>query len=200
MRRRTFLHTLATVAAPLLAPTAAFATDDAVVVEPKELEGVLVNPGMGLETFNRFNPSGPKMPPGPGLLEPPANYPVCSIAYFRLWWQELEPKQGVFNFDRIESLLKQARAHGQDLALRFMPWFPPHWWQTPEWFKRQAAHYFRCRFRQWEGPQRGLSEQDYWAPDFNDAWFLDRTEALVQAFGEKFNGHPDLAYLDIGSV
>lgn len=204
LTRRAFLcrsTLLAAAGAGLRLPSALASEGAAVVVEPKELDGPLVNPGIGLETFNRFNRRGAK-PQSAAFdpKDPPANYPVCSLAYFRLWWQELEPKQDAFNIDRIASLLKQARADGQDLALRFMPWFPMRELETPEWFKRQAARFFRCRFRQWQGPQRGLTERDYWAPDFNDAWFLDRTEALVQAFGEKFDGHPDLAYLDIGSV
>ncbi len=168
---------------------------DTVVVAPREIAEVLVNPGMGFETFHAMNGEGP------GKRPPPENYPTCSVAYFRLWWKELEPEEGRYRFERVSELLAKGRAHHQDLALRFMPWFSMlERDSTPEWFKRKATRSFRCKFHRWAGPKRGPTEGDYWAPDFNDPFFLDRQEGLVRAFGEKFNGHPELAYLDIGSI
>lgn len=161
-----------------------------VTVTPQEIDDLLVNPGIGFETFHHFN--GEKQV---------KNYPVCSIAYFRLWWKQLEPEEGRYEWQQIETLLEKAKSHRQDVALRFMPWFAMlERDSTPEWFKRKATRSFRCKFNRWAGPTRGPTEQDYWAPDFNDPFYLDRQESLVRAFGERFNGHPDVAYLDIGSI
>jgi hypothetical protein len=145
---------------------------------------------MGIETFHCFH--GEKNVP---------NYPQSSIAYFRLWWKQVEPEEGRYDLTRVEELLRQARAHGQDLAMRFMPWFATLGHDsTPEWFKRKATRSFRCRFKHWAGKQKGLTAEEYWAPDFNDPFYLERQEALLRAFGERFNGHPEMAYLDIGGM
>ncbi|MFZ5501427.1 MAG: beta-galactosidase, partial [Candidatus Micrarchaeota archaeon] len=156
------------------------------VVQPKEIDDILVNPGIGFETFHRFN----------GDKEV-RNYPMCSIAYFRFYWDQVEPEEGRYAFDKIEALLEKAREHGQDLALRFAPMdTDPH---VPAGYRAKAKGFsFATKHPSWH-PKAGQEAQT-WAPDFNDPYFLARQEALVQAFGERFNGHPDLIRMDIGSM
>src|SRR4030042_6104472 len=77
------------------------------IVEPEVTDEVLVNPGMGFETFHSFNGDGQNM-----WAE---NYPECSIAYFRFYWDKLEPQEGRYNFELIDSLLEKAQERGQDL-------------------------------------------------------------------------------------
>lgn len=200
--RRRFLVALTSAGLARGLTSTAAATDVAdrlQTVEPPPIDDVLVNPGVGLETFHTFN-ADPASPANRGPRRV-ANYPQCSIAYFRLTWKELEPDEGRYNLGRVASLLEQARSHGQELALRFMPWFATLEAQyVPEWFKRKAQRHFRCRFNVWAGPHKGLTKDDFWAPDFNDPYYLDRQESLVAAFGERFNGHPNLCRMDIGSV
>jgi len=93
-----------------------------VEVKPRELDEVLVNPGIGFETGGCFN--------GDRKVR---NYPVCSIAYFRFYWDRLEPEEGRYAFDLIEQLLTKARERGQDLALRFMPMDTDP--KAPAWFR-----------------------------------------------------------------
>jgi hypothetical protein len=38
------------------------------------------------------------------------------------------------------------------------------------------------------------------SPDYNDPDFLDRQERLAAALAGRFNGHPDLAHIDIGHI
>ena len=74
---------------------------------PQETNDVLVNPGMGWTTFHSCNGD-----------EKNRNYPRASIAYFRLYWDQLEPEEGVFRWDIIDDIIDRARAAGQDVALR----------------------------------------------------------------------------------
>jgi len=67
---------------------------------------------MGFEIFHSFNSDERNT-----RLE---YYSKCSIAYFRFYWDTLEPEEGKYNFDLIDSLLDKGRQNGQDLALRFM--------------------------------------------------------------------------------
>src|SRR5690349_4404425 len=79
-----------------------------VVVRPAEIQDVLVNPGMGITTFQRFNgqalnsglewsEEGPttKLP----QADPPPDFPGTSISYCRWFWDVLEPEPGKFRWD-----------------------------------------------------------------------------------------------------
>src|SRR5450759_3259857 len=76
-----------------------------VVVRPKPIDDVLVNPGIGFMTFQRFN--GDKLNDGLKWTEGyPIEFhsfsvvleirklPATSISYFRIYWKFFEPDQG----------------------------------------------------------------------------------------------------------
>src|SRR6267142_6530638 len=73
-----------------------------VVVRPKEIHDVLVNPDMGITTFQRFNGQEPNPPlkwseVGPATKLPAAatspDFPEASVAYCRWYWNVVEPEQ-----------------------------------------------------------------------------------------------------------
>ena len=155
---------------------------DNYIVEPEVTDEALVNPGMGFETFHSFNGDQRNI-----LAE---NYPECSIAYFRFYWDKLEPQEGRYNFELIDSLLEKAQERGQDLALRFMSTSSADLSAgTPKWYMEKAKGYWYTK-----NNRRG------WAPDHNDPYFLARQEELISAFGERYNGHKNIIRMDIGSV
>ncbi len=138
MNRRRFLKT---ASASVLGPAAVHLSDTAwarrsgfVVVEPKASDELLVNPGMGFETFHCFNADE--------RIRRLDYYPECSIAYYRFYWDKLEPREGRYDFDQIDSLLDRARDSGQDLALRFMPMSTTNERTgTPLWYMERAKTY-----------------------------------------------------------
>ena len=71
----------AALTAPLTT-SAAVAVNDTNLITPREIDDVLVNPGMGFETAGVLG-KGRKI----------RNYPVCSIAYSRFYWDELSPRK-----------------------------------------------------------------------------------------------------------
>lgn len=160
--------------------------NDAALVNPKPIDDVLTNPGIGFEC---------------GLQADRAikNYPSCSIAYFRFYWDKLEPEEGQYNFALIDDILKRARELGRDLALRFMPMDTSP--KAPAWYRAKDKGFtFKVKAAGWE---KGLKKGDLvetWAPDFNSAIFLEKQEALVESFGKRYNGHPDIIRMDIGSI
>ncbi len=152
------------------------------LIKPQTTDAILVNPGMGFETFHCFN--------GDERLAGARNYPECSIAYFRFYWDRLEPEEGKYDFELIDSLLERARQSGQDLALRFMPTSSANLNKgTPRWYMD--------KYKGYRYTKRGRKG---WAPDHNDPVFLARQQQLVAAFGERYNGHPNLIRMEIGSV
>lgn len=169
-------------------------------MRPREIDDVLVNPGMGFVTGRSFNDDTHRKTVKGIIEELSPDFPRCSLAEFKLFWGEIEPEPDRYDFAFVDGLLKKARQRDQDISIRFMPWFPLVAHSTPQWFRERAKRSFRCKFNQWSGPEKGLTEEDFWAPDFNDPFFLERQHALLAAFGERYNGHPEIAWLDVGCI
>jgi len=70
-------------------------TGRSVTVQPREIDEVLDNPGMGFADFHF------------GFGHPPApeEYPHPTVAYFRWPWAELEPKEGQYNFALVDRVI-----------------------------------------------------------------------------------------------
>jgi hypothetical protein len=107
-----------------------FAQSTTVVLRPKEIHDVLTNPGMGIQTFQRFRGQAtyPDLhwsevgPEGAFRIQPGlSTSPDSSVAYLRWFWHQLEPEQGKYRWDIIDSALNEARKHGQTLDIRLMP-------------------------------------------------------------------------------
>src|SRR5271169_4633721 len=133
MRRRRGL--VKPVALLPMAVVCLWAQSETVVVRPHEIHDVLVNPGMGITTFQRFN--GDAINPGRKWSEqgPTAkltggdgkpDFPDTAIAYFRWFWSQIEPERGTYRWDAIDLALDDAREHQQTLAFRLMPYDQQH--------------------------------------------------------------------------
>jgi hypothetical protein len=167
------------------------------IVRPKEIDAVLVNPGMGIQTFQRFN--GDAINPGLGWSEEgpvvkltPADavdFPASTISYCRWFWETLEPQQGKVRWEILDEALRQAHAHHQTLAIRLMPYDQKH--PLPGWYQKSGAR---------RANQSTDKDGEIWQPDFADPLYLKHWGAVVAAAGERFDGHPDLDSVDISSV
>jgi hypothetical protein len=123
-----------------------YAQHDTVIVRPAPIQDVLMNPNTGITTFNRFN-GQPTNPPlewsevGPVSKVPQAStkpdFPDTTIAYLRWYWNALEPEQGKIRWDILDLALEEARAHGQTLAIRLMPYSNKD--PLPEWYQKSGA-------------------------------------------------------------
>jgi hypothetical protein len=176
----------------------ACAQTETTIVRPKEIDEVLVNPGMGIETFQRFNgdainpelgwsEEGPvvKLAPAAGAVD----FPASTISYCRWFWETLEPEQGKVRWEILDEALRQAHAHHQALAIRLMPYDQKH--PLPQWYQKSGA-------RRANLP----TDKDgaIWQPDFADPLYLKYWGAVVAAAGERYDGHPDLDSVDISSI
>ncbi len=182
----------------VLPGTPATAQQNVVVVRPKEIRDVLVNPGMGITTFQRFNGQEPNPPlkwseVGPVTKLPaaatPPDFPEASVAYCRWYWNVLEPEPGKFNWEIVDLAIEEARAHGQKLAIRLMPYSNED--ALPEWYRKSGA-------------KRANKDSDkdgkIWQPDFSDPLFLKFWGELVAEAGLRYDANPYLDTVDISSV
>jgi Domain of unknown function (DUF4832) len=169
-----------------------------VVVRPTEIHEVLVNPGMGITTFQRFNGQATNAPlkwseVGPVTKQPQAsskpNFPDTSISYCRWYWNVLEPEPGKFRWEIVDLALEEARAHGQTLAIRLMPYSNQD--PLPEWYRNSGAR---------RANKPADKDGDIWQPDFSDPLYLKYWGQLVAEAGKRYDGNPYLDSVDISSV
>jgi len=175
-------------------------------VEFTESDALLGNPGMGWQTFHCFATTDPHLQGLPS-----------TAAYFRQYWWDLEPADGEFNFDLIDGLLADARAAGQRLAFRVMcVGTDPDRYHSPAWLQEagcKGVEFTYGRPDLWPANATPPAElevpfsrvegepvQWYWMPDFEDPVFLEKHTRLIAELGARYDGHPDLDLVDIGSV
>src|SRR5256885_1588488 len=175
-----------------------FAQSNVVVIRPKEIHDVLVNPGMGITTFQRFNGQQPNAPlkwseVGPvtrlGQAPTKPDFPESSISYCRWYWNVLEPEPGKFHWEIVDLALKEARAHGQTLAIRLMPYSNQD--PLPAWYRNSGA-------RRVNKPTD--KDGKILQPDFSDPLYLKYWGELVAEAGKRYDGNPYLDSVDISSV
>ena len=94
-----------------------------VIVRPVEIDDVLVNPEMGIQTFQRVNGDainpgsrwsevGPEKANEAGQGRP--DFPPSSLAYYRWFWSQIEPAPGKYNWEPIDLAIERARAQRPD--------------------------------------------------------------------------------------
>jgi hypothetical protein len=176
----------------------AFAQPNVVLVQPAPIDDVLVNPGMGITTFQRYNGQatnpalewsevGPVTKLAQAATAP--DFPATTIAYLRWYWTAIEPEQGKFHWEILDLALAEARAHGQTLAIRLMPYSNKD--PLPEWYQKSGAR---------RANKATDKDGAIWQPDFTDPLFLKYWGEVVAEAGKRYDGNPYLDSVDISSV
>ena len=182
----------------LLLAAAALLDAATVVVRPREIPDVLVNPGMGIQTFQRYNGDALNAgvqwsEEGPVAVLPESgakpDFPNSTVAYCRWHWSTLEPEQGNVHWEIIDLALREAKRHGQRLAIRLMPYDPKH--PLPAWYRSSGAR---------RANSDSAKDGTIWQPDFSDPLYAKYWGALITEAGKRYDGHPDLDSVDISTV
>ncbi len=173
---------------------------EVVTVRPKEIDDVLVNPGIGFTTFQRFN--GDKLNPGtkwtegyPIEYQPFSgtlhneNHPDTSIAYFRIYWKFIEPEEGRYRWDLIDRALATARERGQTLMLRVAPYGTGPDNDVPAWYRTLSA----------EDPKEKLPDSK-WRVSPENPNYARCFGRLIRTLGARYDGHPSMELVDISIV
>jgi len=166
---------------------------------PNESREFLLNPHKGCATFQHFN--GDPLFPGTTWSEwgptefPPAEksvvegYLPSTVAYCRWYWQTFEPEEGRFDWSMVEGALKTAGERGQTLQVRLMPHGSDEKSRLPDWYIR--------KYPTRPGTQKRTPyiEAVYGGPEYIEKW-----GNVIRAFGEKFDGRPDLESVDMAFI
>ncbi len=153
----------------------------------------LTNPGMGwaLHYYDNVPKNyGSRLAPSDLLPD----WPGLSFIYLRIPWSYIEPEEGVFNWSVVDTPMQRFRPRGLQACFRFScseSWME---YATPEWVRKAGAKGYRFR------PGRGITpDGPFWEPDFDDPVFMAKLEAFLTAAAHRYDGHPDVAFIDIGS-
>ena len=85
--------------------------------------------------------------------------------------------------------LREAREHGQTLAIRLMPYTDKH--PLPDWYRNSGA-------RRANKPTD--KDGNIWQPDYTDPLFLKYWGEIVAEAGKRYDGNPFLDSVDISSI
>lgn len=103
-------------------------------------------------------------------------HPQSGVHQVRWYWDVLEPEEGNINYVLIDSVLKRSISNGQRLNFRVM-----------------------CQDVEMKIPDWAM-DQGITPPYYDNLVFLEKQSNLIRALGERYDGHPALAFMDIGTV
>ena len=119
-------------------------------------------------------------------------FPCLNDIYLRLAWSFLEPKEGVYNWAVIDSIINRWVGWGHTISFRITCKETEFVYATPEWVRKAGA---KGKFI--EHPDLDVKA---WAPDYGDPIFLEKLENFHKAFAARYDGKPWIEYIDIGSI
>lgn len=118
----------------------------------------------------------------------------ASLVYMNLYWSELEPEKGSFNWSQIteDNYLERWKSEGKHLVLRFVcdcPGKTEHM-DIPEWLYEKTG----------DGTFYDMSYGKGYSPDYNNDVFIKEHERVIKEIADHFRGDDFLAYVELGSL
>lgn len=168
---------------PTATPTPQVTVTPAAIISthPQEIFGIIPNPGMGWQSTDRVNTSGRD-----------AQGFVNKVAYIKYYWKDLETANGVYNWTRIDQHLAQAHASGQKVAFRIV--VMDNITSGPAWLRNLGAAGTWIRY------SPDPNSPQVWSPRLSDPVFQQKHFNFLHQLGLRYDGHPDLDSVDIGTV
>ncbi|MCC7174075.1 MAG: DUF4832 domain-containing protein [Bryobacterales bacterium] len=157
----------------------------AATVKFHEIDTVFQNPGKGWMAF------------GSPAREP--RFPV-SVAYLRLNWADLEPAEGQYNWAPLDGPITAWKERGARVAFRIMTTnaHSQGYYCSPKWLFDAGCRGFEY-VPAGDDPTAGGSRIPRIEPDYSDPIYLSRHANFIRALGRRYDGHPAVEFLDIGS-
>ncbi|MDD4646104.1 MAG: DUF4832 domain-containing protein [Bacteroidales bacterium] len=153
-------------------------------------EIVCKNPHKGWELHffdNGISQYGTRLKPDDYLED----FPGLSNIYLRLGWSYLEPEEGKYNWQIIDTVIDRWVAHGYKISFRITCKETDNLiFATPKWVMQAGA----------KGSFPKESKSGNWAPDYGDPIFLEKLENFHKAFAARYAHKSWLEYIDIGSI
>jgi len=159
---------------------------DVLRVQFREVDTLFANPGQGWMSQQRSPRTEPRFP--------------CSVVYVRFNWGDAEPAQGRFNWHLIDDVIAAWKPRGAAVAMRVMTCsaHSSGYYSSPKWLFDAGCKGFEYLVGG-DDPTSGGKRIPRIEPDYADPIYLERHGAFLKALGQRYDGHPDVEFLDIGS-
>jgi hypothetical protein len=168
--------------------------DQLVTVHPQDTGAALENPQMGWVLYFYSN-----IPANYGSRLKPSDtvddFPGLAVVYLRIPWSYVEPQEGRFNWSVLDTPAQRWIAKGKQVAFRISCTESWMRYATPEWVHKAGAKGFN--FRVGAGK---VDDGPFWEPIYDDPIFLAKLERFLAAAAARYDGNPDVAFFDIGSL
>ena len=167
-------------------PIASAAPDNLVRVQFREVATLFANPGQGWMNQNRSPRGEPRFP--------------CSVVYIRFNWADVEPEEGKFNWKLIDDTIAAWKPRGAAVSMRVMTCnaHSSGYYTSPKWLFEAGGKGFEYLVGG-DDPTSGGQRIPRLEPDYADPIYLAKHGAFLKALGARYDGHPGVEFLDIGS-
>jgi hypothetical protein len=151
-----------------------------------ESSALFANPGQGWMSQQRSPRSEPRFP--------------CSVVYIRFNWADAEPEEGRYNWKIIDDVIAAWKPRGAAVAMRVMTSnaHSAGYYTSPKWLFDAGSKGVEYLVGG-DDPTSGGKRIPRIEPDYADPIYLSRHGAFLEALGKRYDGHPDVEFLDIGS-
>ncbi len=171
----------------LASPFALNATDsDLLRLRFSEVDTLFANPGQGWMNQQRAPKTEPRFP--------------CSVAYLRFGWAEAEPVEGQYNWKLLDDAIAAWKPRGATVSFRVMTCsaHSAGYYTSPKWLFDAGCKGHEY-LRGGGDPTSGGKRIPRIEPDYSDPLYLEKHGAFLKALGARYDGHPGVEFLDIGS-
>lgn len=151
-----------------------------------EVDTLFANPGQGWMSQQRSPRREPRFP--------------CSVVYVRFNWADAEPAPGEYNWKIIDDVIAAWKSRRAAVAFRVMTCnaHSAGYYASPKWLFDEGCKGFEY-VRGGDDPTSGGQRIPRIEPDYSDPIYLTRHGAFIEALGKRYDGSPDVEFLDIGS-
>jgi hypothetical protein len=156
------------------------------IVAPAISNEMLINPGQGWVLY------------GVPKDQTPKTLAYASVGYMRYNWSDVEPQEGIYDWPRIDNDLNAWTAAGKKFAFGVMnanSSTPTNQYVTPNWVFKDGAHFIKSEVYDDILHREGIQ----YIPVWDDPIFLRKVQDFVTALSERYDGNPNVAYVDIRS-
>ena len=117
-----------------------------------------------------------------------------TLVYVDVTWRELEPQEGVYDFDAIdeENYLEKWRSLGKNVVFRFVcdePSDEPHM-DIPDWLYEKTG----------DGVFYDTAYGKGYSPDYANETFIEYHRKAIEALGKRYGGDSFFCFIELGSV
>ena len=151
---------------------------DTTISNTYDSEEILLNPGKGFVYSGTLDNSCDN---------------IVNIVYYRFHWNDIEPKEGVYNWEVIDSKIENSVKRGKKFAFGVMnvTTSSSKKYITPQWVFDAGAEYYT-----YENAKYGVTQV---IPVWTDEIFLEKLNDFIKALAERYDGNENIAYIDIRS-